>query len=151
MRKKMKSIPAGFWTSPRTEAFTAADRFLYLYLLTNPHGNLCSCYEISLRTIAHETGLNLPVVREGMQRLDKIHAAIAYDDVTKTVLITNGLRQAYTSSPKVEKRIRTEIGRVRNHMFRVYLRAELHRLHDSSVQARIRGVRPAFRLPPFEP
>lgn len=151
MKRKKKNISTGFWESPRTEAFTAMDRYLYLYLITNAHANLCCCYEISLMVIARETMLDLQAVQEGMERLDKTHFVVKYDDATKTVLIINGLRHTYTCSPKMEKRLRQEIFHVKNTLFQIYLLTELHCLHDMSVQAESNGTRPVFRLPPFVP
>ncbi|MFR8334921.1 MAG: hypothetical protein ACLU9S_23255 [Oscillospiraceae bacterium] len=30
---------------------------MYLYCMTNPHTNLCGCYEVSIKQMANETGL----------------------------------------------------------------------------------------------
>ena len=151
MKKSNRPINTGFWTSPKMEHFTSMDRFLFLYLMTNPHASLCGCYEISLRLIAHETGLGTRDVREGVKRLEKVHHVVTYDEQTKTVLIENGLRQFYTSSAKLEKRLRKEIGAVKRPGFRIYLLSQLLHLHDESEEAKRTGDQPSFRRPPFTP
>ena len=42
-----RNVSMSFWTDSKVaDDFTAEDRYFYLYLFTNPHTNLCGCYEI---------------------------------------------------------------------------------------------------------
>ena len=62
---RINSINTGFWTSPQVvDNFTPEERYVYLYCLTNPRTNLCGCYEVSIKTIAFETGLERYEVRD---------------------------------------------------------------------------------------
>ena len=52
-----RTVSMSFWTDNKvTDDFTPEDRYFYLYLFTNPHTNLCGCYEISIKQIANEMG-----------------------------------------------------------------------------------------------
>ena len=52
-----RNIQMTFWTDVElVDGFTPEDKYFYLYLLTNPHTNLCGCYEISMKQISDEMG-----------------------------------------------------------------------------------------------
>lgn len=52
-----RNISMDFWTDSKVvDDFTPEDRYIYLYCMTNPHTNLCGCYEVSIKQIANETG-----------------------------------------------------------------------------------------------
>ena len=54
-----RNISMAFWTDSKiVDDFTPEDRYIYLYCMTNPHTNLCGCYEVSIKQIANETGYN---------------------------------------------------------------------------------------------
>lgn len=54
-----RNISMDFWTDSKVvDDFTPEDRYIYLYCMTNPHTNLCGCYEVSIKQIANETGYN---------------------------------------------------------------------------------------------
>ena len=53
-----RNISMDFWQDSKVvDDFTPEDRYMYLYCMTNPHTNLCGCYEISVKQMANETGL----------------------------------------------------------------------------------------------
>ena len=59
-----RSIHLTFWTDSKVDDdFTPEDKYFYLYLLTNPHTNLCGCYEISTKQMIRETGYNEDTVK----------------------------------------------------------------------------------------
>lgn len=52
-----RNISMDFWQDSKVvDDFTPEDRYMYLYCMTNPHTNLCGCYEISVKQMANETG-----------------------------------------------------------------------------------------------
>ena len=54
-----RNISINFWTDSKIDDdFTPEDKYFYLYLLTNPHTNICGCYEISMKQMERETGYN---------------------------------------------------------------------------------------------
>lgn len=66
-----RNISMDFWTDSKVvDDFTPEDRYIYLYCMTNPHTNLCGCYEVSIKQIANETGYNNDSVERLLKRLD---------------------------------------------------------------------------------
>ena len=50
---KGRLVSTSFWTDSKiVDDFLPEDKYLYLYCLTNPHTNLCGCYEVSVKQIA---------------------------------------------------------------------------------------------------
>lgn len=149
---KFRSVNTDFWHTPQVvDDFNATDRYLYLYLLTNPHANLCGCYEISIRQIAAETDLERDIVRATLERLEVRHQVTEYQTKTKEILILNGLRNGWTGSPKWKKRIMLEIGKIKYDGFRYFIRAQCFELQDKASIAKKSGVRPRLRTPLFRP
>lgn len=63
-------INSKFWSdSFVVDKLNPLDRYLFLYLLTNEKTNLSGVYELPLRTIANETGLEKEEVLRMMERL----------------------------------------------------------------------------------
>ena len=147
-----RTVNTAFWQSPQVvDNFSAMDRYTYLYLLTNPYTNLCGCYEISVRQIADETGLHRDEIRNALYRLQVIHKVLDYHPETKEILLFNWLDQNWTASPTWQKRIKKEIAQRKCWVFKLFLRAQCHRLLNEYSQAKKRGVRPRTRTPPFIP
>lgn len=46
------------WSDSWVRKLNALDRYLFLYLLTNEHTNICGVYELPIGTIAYETGID---------------------------------------------------------------------------------------------
>lgn len=83
-----RTVHLSFWTDPKVDDdFTPEDKYFYLYLLTNPHTNLCGCYEISMKQMVRETGYNEDTVKRLIQRMENVHNVIQYDPETKEILI----------------------------------------------------------------
>lgn len=123
-----RTVNTAFWETPQVvDNFSPADRYIYLYCLTNPHTNLCGCYEISIRQIAAETGLDRDFVQNSLDRLHLLHHVIEYQPQSKELLIYDWPKSNWTASPKKQRRILCEIAKVKCWGFRLFLRAEYHR------------------------
>lgn len=117
-----RNIQMSFWTDTKVlDDFSVNDKFLYLYLLTNPHTNLCGCYEISFRQIAYETGLETAKVKSAIDNLENVHKVISYCKDTKEVCILHWSRYNWTSSEKFRKPLLTEIEHIKNSDFKAFL------------------------------
>lgn len=103
------------------DCFAPEDKYFYLYLLTNPHTNLCGCYEISQRQFTQETGLDIEKIQYLIGRLQNELDVIRYDPETHEVLILNWHRYNWTRSDKLAKAIRESIRFVKSETFRNYL------------------------------
>lgn len=111
-----------FWTDSKVvDEFSPEDKYIYLYCLTNPHTNLCGCYEISLRQISSETGYTADAALKVIQRLDTAHNVIRYDAGTKELLLLNWHKYNWSGSDKLNKPLLEEIKTVKSDGFRRYL------------------------------
>lgn len=119
---KGRLISPNFWMDGKVEDdFTPEDKYGYLWCLTNPHTNLCGCYEISIKQIAHELGYNTDTVERLLKRLDGAHNVIRYSAHTKELLVLNWYRYNWNASEKLDKPLLAEIRAVKCDRFREYL------------------------------
>ena len=126
-----RKIMMQFWTDSKViDEFTPEDRYIYLYLMTNPHTNLCGCYEISVRQIAGETGYSTDSAERLLKRLDEAHNVIRYNLPTKELLVLNWFRYNWTESENLNKPLLAEIQKVKCDLFREYL-ADRYNERDS--------------------
>lgn len=122
-----RNISMDFWSDSKVvDDFTPEDRYIYLYCMTNPHTNLCGCYEVSIKQIANETGYNNDTVERLLKRLDSAHNVIRYSVQTKELLILNWCRYNWSTSEKLNKPLLLEIRKVKNSRFREYLAARFN-------------------------
>ena len=118
-----RNVQMAFWSDTKiADDFTAKEKYLYLYLLTNPHSNLCGCYEISISQIALETAIEKKEIPELISRLQDVHKVILFSKDTKEVLLLNYHKYNWTSSEKFRKPLEKEIDNVKNERFKAYLR-----------------------------
>lgn len=117
-----RNVSMSFWTDSKVvDDFTPEDKYFYLYLFTNPHTNLCGCYEISIKQMAYETGYGTDTVEKLICRLETVHNVIRYNLPTKELLIANWYKYNWTSSEKFRKPLSQEIIKVKDSSFREYL------------------------------
>ena len=117
-----RTISMSFWTDAKVvDDFTPEDRYFYLYLFTNPHTNLCGCYEISVRQISNETGYSKSSVENLIERFKNVHDVILYSNETKEILLLNWSKYNWNKSEKFVTALTKEIASVKNSEFRHYL------------------------------
>ena len=111
-----------FWTDSKIiDDFTPEDRYFYLYLFTNPHTNLCGCYEISFRQMVIEVGYSRESIENLVRRFEEYHKVIRYSPETKEILLLNWHKYNWTKSDKYVNALVKEIEKVKNRHFRKYL------------------------------
>lgn len=117
-----RNVSMSFWTDNKiSDDFTPEDRYFYLYLFTNPHTNLCGCYEISIKQISNETGYSKDSVENLINRFEKVHKVLRFSKETKEVLLINWSKYNWTTSDKFRKPLYKEIENVKNSIFRAFL------------------------------
>ena len=67
---KYRSITTRFWTDNFISELNPLDRYLFLYFLTNEHTNIIGIYEVPLRVISFETGIEIDMLKKMLDRLD---------------------------------------------------------------------------------
>ena len=117
-----RTIQLSFWTDSKVvDDFTPEDRYFYLYLMTNPHTNVCGCYEISLKQMSDETGYTKETVEKLLARMMNIHKVICYSQTTKEMLLLNWSKYNWTQSDKFRIAVEREIERVKDLEFQHFL------------------------------
>lgn len=117
-----RNIHLSFWNDTKvTDDFTPEDRYFYLYILTNPHTNLCGCYEISIKQMANEMGYDAKKVVKLIDRFSFTHNLIRYAQNERELLIFHWSKYNWTSSEKFRKPLLQEIQNVKTDDFREYL------------------------------
>ncbi|MEA3272241.1 MAG: hypothetical protein U9P90_01070 [Patescibacteria group bacterium] len=66
---KKRYINTKFWSDGFVVKLNPLDRYLFLYLLTNEHTDICGIYELPWRVMARETGLEDEMLQEMFKRL----------------------------------------------------------------------------------
>ena len=94
-----RQIYQTFWTDTKVDdEFTPEDKYFYLYLLTNPHTNLCGCYEISIKQMVRETGYNDDTILRLLKRFANEHFVISYCTATSEILLLNWSKYNWSKS-----------------------------------------------------
>ena len=114
-----RTVHLSFWTDTKVdEDFTPEDKYFYLYLLTNPHTNICGCYEISVKQMSRETGYNEDTIKRLLNRMEREHHVILYDKQTKEVLILNWGKYNWCNSPKTRAGAEKSATHIKNPQFK---------------------------------
>ena len=117
-----RNVMMNFWTDRKVaDDFTPEDRYFYLYLFTNPHTNLCGCYEISFKQTIAETGYSRDSIENLIKRFETVHNVIRYSSETGEILILNWHKYNWTTSEKFRKPLLAEIQNVKCQNFKTYL------------------------------
>ena len=122
--KIYRNISTTFWSDSLVDdKFEPMEKFVFLYLLSNPHTNLAGCYEIGLKQMAYETGLSKENIKEILSALDHDYEVIAYDYATQEVLIFNWYKYNWTKSEKFKAALMKEIEAIKSDVFKEYVRS----------------------------
>ena len=117
-----RTISVTFWTDPKVVDFSAEDRYMMLYLLTNPHANITGCFEVNFRQMAFEMGHSTESVICIIQRLAEKHKIIQYCQETSEILILNWYKYNWSGgSPNVIKAVKSSAESIKCDMFREYV------------------------------
>ena len=117
-----RNISIGFWADAKVyEDLDIEERYLFLYLLTNTHTNLCGCYEVGVRQAMNETGMTKVSFQKAMNALDHKHNMIRYDSDNNEVLILHWNKYNWSRSEKLIGAVKKEIANVKTESFKRYL------------------------------
>ena len=70
---KNRYIDTKFWTDTYITNLDPIEKLLFLYALTNPHTNIAGIYEISIKQIAFDTGIDKEMVEKIFQRFSPFY------------------------------------------------------------------------------
>lgn len=73
-------ISTSFWEDKWIRSLDPAERYLYMYFLTNPLTNIAGAYKITIDRISFDTGYDERTLRPMIQRFEKAKKAYFYSD-----------------------------------------------------------------------
>lgn len=96
-------ISTSFWTDRWIRTLDPSERYLYLYLMTNPQTNIAGVYQITLDRMAFDTGYDERTIQPMLQRFADAGKAVFYHD--EWVIIPTWVKHQ-----KVKERSKVKIG-----------------------------------------
>jgi len=69
---KLRSVSTAIWSDPFIEELTPAQKLLFIYLITNEKTNMLGVYELSIRKISFETGIDKPTIEKALKEFEKL-------------------------------------------------------------------------------
>lgn len=115
------------------ENFTAEDRYFWLYLLTNPHNNICGVLKNSPALMARDMGLHKDTIINLLYRFENIHKLVFCDKETNEVVILNWSKYNWTKSPKILSVIEKELGGIKSEKIKNILSDKISSLFDKDT------------------
>ena len=100
-------INTRFWNDSFISELNPLDRYLFLYFLTNEHTNIAGIYELPIKTISFETGLEIDMVKKMLKRLS---SKVMYLD--GWICVKNFQKHQATSSKDVQEGIKREMSNI---------------------------------------
>ena len=101
--KKSQVVNTQFWEDSYILDLDPLEKVLFLYLLTNSANNIAGIYEIHIRKIAFETGLDKDMVPKLLKRFEEEGKVYYYDG---WIIISNFIKYQPLGA-KIEQGIRT--------------------------------------------
>lgn len=103
---KQRIINTRFWDDNYISNLDPIEKLLFLYILTNTSTNICGIYEIPLKKIANETGIDKEMVIKIIERFTRDEKIFYFKG---WVCIKNFIKHQNQRSPQVKKGIENEI------------------------------------------
>lgn len=101
-----RQIHTEIWSDPWFELLDPADKLLFIYLFSNKRSTLAGIYDISIRQIAFDTGLDQAYIIDALARFGAENKA-HFDDGTIWIPKMMERNTLNLRSPKVQANIRT--------------------------------------------
>ncbi len=70
--KKLRSVNTNFWSDPFIESLTPSEKLIYLYLITNEKTNMLGVYEVSIRKMSFDTGIDKGTIEKALKGFETI-------------------------------------------------------------------------------
>jgi hypothetical protein len=105
---KQRMVNTKFWSDPWiVDELNPLDRYLFLYLLTNEKTNIAGVYELSIRTMSNETGIEK---EELLRMLKRLESRVVY--ALGWVIFRKAIKHQNYKSPKIEAAVARELKEV---------------------------------------
>jgi len=71
--EKLRSVSTAIWSDTWFEDLTPSEKLLFIYLLTNDKTNMLGIYEISIKKISYDTGLNKDTIQKALKGFESVN------------------------------------------------------------------------------
>jgi hypothetical protein len=141
---KKRYINTRFWSDTFVVELNPLDRYLFLYLLTNEHTDICGVYELPWKVMSRETGLDDEMLKKMFARL--VGKAYYIDG---WVYIKNFARHQAVN-PKIEEGIKRSIEcvpeEIRSKIKQIDI--DYHRLSKPLIDSELLILKPILKPKP---
>ena len=103
---KNRMVNTEFWNDNYTSNLSPTEKLLFLYFLTNTHTTLCGVYQIPLKTIINDTGIDKDNVLVILERFE-IDKKMVYRE--GWIAIKNFIKNQNQKSPAIQKGIQDQL------------------------------------------
>jgi hypothetical protein len=95
---KLRSVSTAFWSDPFIEDLTPSEKLLFLYLITNDKTNMLGIYEVSIKKISFDTGLNKDIIEKSLKEFERL-SKVKY--IKNHIILVNFMKhQNYNTNMK---------------------------------------------------
>ena len=95
---KLRSVSTAFWSDPFIEDLTPSEKLLFLYLITNDKTNMLGIYEVSIKKVSFDTGLNKDIIEKALKEFERL-SKVKY--IKNHVVLVNFMKhQNYNTNMK---------------------------------------------------
>jgi hypothetical protein len=99
---KQRYVNTRFWIDDYISNLDPVEKLLFLYFLTNPFTEISGVYEVPLKTISTDTGIEKEMILKILKRFEK-DKKIKYQD--GWVVLKNFVKHQETKNPKIKRGI----------------------------------------------
>jgi len=102
---KARFFQTSFWTDSYIENLNKNEKLLFIYFITNPSTNLCGAYEVSIKRMSFDTGLEEKVILDILSKFEK-DIRIKYE---KGWVLIKNYQKNQSTHPNTQKGIEREM------------------------------------------
>ena len=106
---KKRYITTDFWRDSFIDELDPIEKLLFLYLICNPATNLCGIYQLPLRIIASDTGIDSKAVENIFEKFTKKRKAYYIDS---WIILPNAPKHQDIRNIKIKTGIERELAEV---------------------------------------
>ena len=103
---KKRLVDTKFWEDNYSSNLDPIEKLMFLYFLTNSHTNICGIYQVPLKIIAVDTGIDRDIVMKILSRFERDGKVIFRD---WWIAIKNFIRYQNEWSPQIKAWIKKEM------------------------------------------
>ncbi|MCK9577480.1 MAG: hypothetical protein M0R51_16370, partial [Clostridia bacterium] len=98
-----RPVYTSFWQDDFILSIPFAERYFYIYLMTNTKTSLCGIYELPRSIASIETGLSIDKIKDLLNKFQNKYHRVVCSEKTNEIVITNWLKYNNNISPHFQE------------------------------------------------